>query len=109
MKPWVETIRLLGRDIPVLPASDGTPRADDNGKPASARPVTSYVTSAFGNRLLEVRETMERVAASLPPEELNRVGFRLYERFRPEVPDGVSGWGAKGVLHLDRTADAAAS
>jgi hypothetical protein len=34
--------------------------------------------------------------ASLPPEELNRVGFRLYERFWPEVPEGAQGWGAKG-------------
>jgi hypothetical protein len=33
--------------------------------------------------------------------QLNRVGFRLYERFRPEVPEGVKGWGAKGELHLD--------
>ena len=32
-------------------------------------------------------------AASLPPDELSRVGFRLYERFRPDVPDGVEGWG----------------
>ena len=51
---------------------------------------------------------MRRLAESLPPEELNRVGFRLYERFRPEVPPGVQGWGAKGVLDLARI-EAAAS
>ena len=45
---------------------------------------------------------MMMLAASLPPEELNRVGFRLYERFRPDVPDGALGWGAKGELHLER-------
>jgi hypothetical protein len=45
---------------------------------------------------------MEDLARSLPPEELNRVGFRLYERFRPEMPDDVRGWSAKGILHLDR-------
>ena len=45
---------------------------------------------------------MEALAASLPPEELNRVGFRLYERFRPEVPQGVEGWGAKGELRIER-------
>jgi len=43
---------------------------------------------------------MEYLAASLPPEELNRVGFRLYERFRPEVPEGSAGWGAKDVLQV---------
>ena len=33
LKPKRETIRLLGRDIPVLPADDGTPRAVEDGKP----------------------------------------------------------------------------
>jgi hypothetical protein len=51
---------------------------------------------------------MEGLAASLPPEELNRVGFRLYERFRPEVPEGAQGWGAKGELRLERIRGAAA-
>jgi hypothetical protein len=45
---------------------------------------------------------MEQLAATLPPDELNRIGFRLYERFRPEVPEGVQGWGAKGELRLER-------
>jgi hypothetical protein len=40
--------------------------------------------------------------SSLPPEELNSVGFRLYEHFRPEVPVGAEGWGAKGELRLKR-------
>ena len=29
-----------------------------------------------------------------------RTGFRLYERFRPEVPAGAAGWSKKGVLDL---------
>ncbi len=41
---------------------------------------------------------MEDLAARYDPEEPNRVGFRLYEHFRPEVPPDVRGWGAKGVL-----------
>jgi hypothetical protein len=43
----------------------------------------------------------------MEPEELNRVGFRLYEQFRPEVPADVKGWGAKGELDLQRITDAA--
>ncbi len=39
----------------------------------------------------------KRRRPSLLADELNRVGIRLYERFRPEVPEGVEGWGA-GVL-----------
>ncbi len=45
---------------------------------------------------------MEAVAAPLPPEVLNRVGFPLYDRFRPEVPVGAEGWGAKGALRIER-------
>ncbi len=26
--------------------------------------------------------------------------FELYERFRPAIPEGVKGWGAKGELDL---------
>lgn len=102
VKPQRQVVRLLGRDVPVLPGDDGTLRADDNGKPALARGARSYVMRAFGDRLGEVREAMEALAASLPPEELNRVGFRLYERFRPDVPAGAEGWGAKGELRLER-------
>jgi hypothetical protein len=32
-----QTIRLLGRDVPVLPAANGTLRAHDDGTPASAK------------------------------------------------------------------------
>src|SRR4051812_849962 len=73
-----QTLRLLGRDIPVLPAPDGTLRAEDDGKPAASKPVQSYIARAFGDRLSEVRAAMEELAASLSPEELNRIGFRLY-------------------------------
>ena len=45
--------------------------------------------------------------ASLPPHELDRVGFRLYERFRPEVLDGVEDRGAKTVLDIARIRRAA--
>jgi hypothetical protein len=102
LKPRRQTVHLLGRDIPVLPADDGTLRAEDGGKPASPRSVQSYIARAFGDRLAEARAAMEALATSLPPEELNRVGFRLYERFRPEVPEGPKGWGAKGELRFER-------
>jgi len=91
----------------VLAAADGTLRADDGGKPASARSVQSYVARAFGDRLDEARIAMEALAASLLPEELNRVGFRLHERFRPDVPEGAQGWRAKGELRIERIVGAA--
>jgi hypothetical protein len=35
LKPRRQTVHLLGRDIPVLAAADGSLRAEDDGKPAS--------------------------------------------------------------------------
>jgi hypothetical protein len=96
-------VRLLGRGIAV--ADSGA--ALDKGKPASATGVRTYLTRAFGDRLGGVRAAMEALAASLPPDELTRVGFRLYGRFRPEVPEGVVGWGAKAVLDIGRIERAA--
>jgi len=67
LKPRRQTIHLLGRDIPVLAADDGTLRADDGRKPASAKSVQSYIARAFGDRLTEAGAAMEALAASLPP------------------------------------------
>jgi len=91
LKPQVQTVRLLGCDIPVLPAADGTLRAEDDGKPASAKGVQSYIARAFGDRLGAARAAMEALATSLPSEELNRVGFRLYDRLQPDAPVGAAG------------------
>jgi hypothetical protein len=49
-----------------------------------------------------VREAMQALADSLSPAELARRAFALYEQFRPAVPADEAGWGAKGVLKLDR-------
>ena len=94
-----QTVCLLGRDLPVV-EQNGSAYALDHGKPASPRPAHAYVEKAFGEHLPAVRRAMEALADSLPADELNRVGFRLYERFRPEVPAGAAGWGKKGVLDL---------
>ena len=102
------TVRLLGREIPVVRSSDGgLLLAAHDGRPQSPASVRSYLARAFGERLGEVRAAMQELARSLPPDELERVGFRLYERFRPEVPEGVEGWGAKAVLDIGRIKGAA--
>jgi hypothetical protein len=94
-------VRLLGRDVAVAEGEDGALLAiGSDGAPAPAAPVGAYLSRAFGKRLDDARKAMEALAATLPPDELNRVGFRLYEQFRPEVPEGVPGWGAKGELRL---------
>ena len=50
---------------------------------------------------------MADLAAAYEPLDLNRRGLRLYEKFRPEVPRGESGWGAKGELDLTKVRAAA--
>jgi hypothetical protein len=84
-----------------------------DGKPAGSAPVRNDLARAFGDRLAEAREAMGALAANLPPDELSRVGFCLYEHFRPEMLKGVKGWGekgwgAKGEHRLDRIRDAGA-
>ena len=41
------------------------------------------------------------------PSEFDRVGFRLHERFRPDVPEGTQACGAKGALRVGRIVGAA--
>jgi len=43
---------------------------------------------------------MTTLAHAYRPRELAAEAFALYESFRPAVPAGVRGWGAKGVLDL---------
>ena len=41
---------------------------------------------------------MKALAKSTPIDVLARDAFLLYEQFRPAVPKGEAGWGAKGEL-----------
>jgi hypothetical protein len=100
-KQRLKSVHLLGRDVPVL-EERGALRALDHDKAASPKAAAGYVERALGKDLAAVRKAMEDLAASMQPDELNRVGFRLYEHFRPDVPAGAKGWGAKGVLDLNR-------
>jgi hypothetical protein len=103
-----DTTQLLGRKIRLAHDADGVVLADaGDGKPAPAAPVAAYIAKAFGKHLAEVRAAMEALAAKIEAQELNRIGFRLYERFRPEVPPDVKGWGAKGDLDLAKISTAA--
>jgi hypothetical protein len=76
-------VRLLGRTVPAIRSPDGIRAMEKDFRPASAASVGRYLASKFGDHLDEVRAAMEQLAASLSPEELNRRGFALYERFGP--------------------------
>lgn len=99
-KAEVEAVELMGRQIPVVHTPDGI-RAAAGDKADSPDGVRRYLDGKFGERLPEAREAMEALAKSMPPKELADAAFGLYERFRPTVPEGTKGWGAKGVLDLE--------
>jgi hypothetical protein len=98
-------IDLLGRAVPAVRTPDEL-RAISTGKPGNPAQVEKYLAGKFGARRDDARAAMEELAAGQEPGELQRRGFRLYERFRPEVPAGESGWGAKGELDLSKVAAA---
>jgi hypothetical protein len=95
-------VLLLGKTIRLLPTADGELRAAEGDQPLHPAGVRRYLVSAFGEHLHEVRAAMKELAGRYEPAELNRIGFRLYERFRPEIPPGNPGWGAKAALEVDK-------
>jgi hypothetical protein len=95
-------VRLLGTAVPLVRDAEGRLCADaGHGQPAPAAPIKAYLGRAFGPRLAEAKAALASLAARHAPEELNRIGLRLYERFRPDMPADAGGWGAKGTLHLE--------
>ena len=95
------TVALLGRAVPVLHTLDGL-RALTKDKPDDPANVTRYLEGKFGEALPDVRAAMTRLARSLPPKDLAARAYALYEKFRPAIPPGARGWGAKGDLDLAR-------
>jgi hypothetical protein len=93
---WIE---LCGRPVPAKSTSDGI-RAVRGTQAIDPASVRRYLESKFGDDLGKVRTAMGRLAASYTPKALDANAFSLYERFRPSIPDGVKGWGARGRLDL---------
>ena len=94
-------VELCGRMVPVVRTPEGL-RATSDGRPTSPLSVHQYLAKNFGDALDDARGAMAALARSLDREELAASAFSLYESFRPSVPRGTKGWGAKGVLDLAR-------
>ena len=95
-----DAVELMGREIPVVRTPDGV-RALNKGVPVSGKSMEAYLESKFGEHLAVVRAAMEELARSMKPDVLAARAFALYAQFRPQIPDGVKGWGAKGQLDPD--------
>lgn len=97
----VVTVPLLGREVRAVRTPDGL-RAVSGGRPADPGSVEHYLEKAFGDALADARAAMTALAKALPKDELAAAAYGLYEDFRPAIPKGVKGWGARGVLRFDR-------
>ena len=95
-----EFIELLGRGIPAVKTPRGL-RAAIKGEPIHAESVQTYLEQKFKDDLDDTRKAMEKLAKAYTPKQLESKAYDLYEKFRPEIPEGVKGWGAKGELDLD--------
>jgi len=95
-----EFIEILGRGVPAVKTPNGL-RAAIKGEPIHAGSVESYLQKKFGDDLGEARTAMEKLARAYTPKQLESKAYDLYEKFRPKIPEGTKGWGAKGDLDLD--------
>jgi hypothetical protein len=93
---WVE---ICGRAVPAV-RTEGGVRAVVKDKPIDPEKVAAYLAGKFGGDLEAVREAMEDLAGALRPLDLADAAYSLYESFRPVVPPGKRGWGARGDLDL---------
>lgn len=95
---WIE---ICGRQVPAINTPDGM-RAVIKNQPIEAKSVQRYLETKFGESLGAAHAAMRDLAKAFRPEELSKNAFSLYEEFRPAIPNGVRGWGAKGNLDIDR-------
>jgi hypothetical protein len=95
-----DSVELFGREVPVTRTQEGI-RALSKGSPVSASSAQAYLESKFGEHLAAVRAAMEELARSQKPDVLAARAFALYAQFRPQIPAGVKGWGAKADLDTD--------
>ncbi len=94
------TVAILGRSVPVKKTPHGL-RAAIQGEAIDPDTVQTYLEQKFGEHLDESRAAFEHLAKAYTPRELEVRAYDLYEKFRPEIPEGKKGWGAKGELDLD--------
>src|SRR5215204_4039163 len=96
----VEFIELLGRGIPTVKTPQGL-RAAIKGEEIDPQSVEKYLKQKFGEDLDEASAAMEKLAKAFRPKQLESEAYGLYEKFRPKIPEGTKGWGAKGELDLE--------
>lgn len=104
------SVGLLGVRVSVTRTEAGMRGMDKNGEQVEPRMVRLLLETKFECQLNPLKVEMERVARTYAPECLleddGRLVYLLYVRFRPRVPLGRAGWGAKGNLDTARLKNA---
>jgi hypothetical protein len=95
-----EFVEILGRDVPAVKTPKGL-RAAIDGDPIHAESVDTYLKQKFKDDYEDARAAMETLARAYAPKQLESKAYGLYEKFRPEIPEGKKGWGVRGELDLD--------
>jgi hypothetical protein len=93
-------VELMGRAVPAQQTSDGL-RAVNRDRVVTTESVERYLEGKFGEGLPAARRALQALARAHDAEELAECAFSLYEEFRPQIPRGKRGWGAKGTLDLE--------
>jgi hypothetical protein len=105
-----QSVFLLGKTIRLLPDANGELRAAfrtlpmaglevaDEFLPANPAEVENYLVRTFGDHLTAVRAAMEELASRYDLADLNRIGIRLYEKFRPALAKSTKKWDAPATL-----------
>jgi hypothetical protein len=94
---WVE---ICGRPLPAKNTPEGI-RAVVKDKPIDPDKVQTYLESKFGESLEATLQAMRDLALAFDTDLIAEESRELYDRFRPEIPAGRRGWGAKGELDLE--------
>jgi hypothetical protein len=94
-------IAICGRPVPAKNTENGV-RAVVKDRPIDPETVARYLEQKFGDDLDALRDAMKELATSYAPDRLERIAYSLYEQFRPSIPKGKQGWGAKGALSLSQ-------
>jgi hypothetical protein len=95
-------IELLQRAVPAVRTAEGVRALESGGRPSDPAAVERYLEGKFADSLAPARRALSALAGSIEPAALAESAFALYESFRPAIPAGTRGWGAKGVLDLER-------
>mmetsp|Transcript_22265 Transcript_22265/g.35911 ORF Transcript_22265/g.35911 Transcript_22265/m.35911 type:complete len:439 (+) Transcript_22265:87-1403(+) len=100
--PNFSIVGLLGRPVPALKTEHGLRGLRSDGSTVFPKAVKKYFEAAFSDNYGAVRHCMKVVAQRFSEESLSqnlgRLGYDLYTSFRPQVPDGEAGWGAKATF-----------